>query len=162
MQITVHSLTGKQNLLSVELSTSIEDIKTTIKEKEGIYPHDQRLIVRLGDRYMILREGYTLGNYKIEDGAKVHLATPFRSTEGASTQEPFTIVISFSKQSYHYDVTSSLTVAELMDAIWAKQGIPIDRQVLTFRGIRLKEFSVLKDFMLRNDDTIVLDDCNPC
>jgi hypothetical protein len=45
-----------------------------------------------------------------------------------------------------------------MGMIRSSQRIPLDRQILTFRGTRLKEFSTLVDYSISNYDIITLED----
>ncbi|XP_056690159.1 ubiquitin-like [Spinacia oleracea] len=78
MQIFVKTLRGNTITLEVEGSNSIVDLKSMIKEKDGI-PMDQQRIM-MGDKELLEKEDYeermnTLEDYNINKETTLHLTS---------------------------------------------------------------------------------------
>ena len=69
MQIFVKTLTGKTITLDLEPSSSIDDVKTKIQEKDGV-PVDQQRLIWGGKT---LEDGRTLSDYNYTHTSKKSL-----------------------------------------------------------------------------------------
>jgi ubiquitin len=69
MRIYLKTLFGKSVILEVEPTDTVECLKAKIQEKEGVPPHQQRVIFA----GRCLEDGHTLNDYKIQRDGTIHL-----------------------------------------------------------------------------------------
>jgi hypothetical protein len=72
MQIFINTLSGKQFALEVEQTTTVDEVKSKIADREGL--PTGRQILSLPGKKTVLEDGKTLSAYGIGLNAKINLA----------------------------------------------------------------------------------------
>jgi hypothetical protein len=167
IQIFVRNLIGKTLALRVGPFDLVDTVKDKILEREGVPPHEQRLI--FSGRQ--LENGRTLADYNVQRDNTLHLVLRLRSSMGQTRLSAFeytwktgirigsTISISvmtLTGKIIPLEVKNDVTILQVMKKIEDKEGIPIHSQRLLFARVELPDNAMLYEYEIKRGSTFHL------
>ena len=145
MQLFVKTPNGKTLPLEVSTSASVIEIKSMIRDREGIPVSLQKLAFS-GKQ---LKDDNTLSDSKIQKECTIQLCFGLMGGEKIKL-----IIKPISGRTFYVEAGSSDSIDRVMDLINEKEGVPIRYQRLVFNGIGLEKGRALFDYKIKNDDII--------
>ncbi|XP_048842705.1 polyubiquitin-like [Brienomyrus brachyistius] len=149
MGLIIKFMNGQTISLSVELNTTVDQLKKEIEIKQGTPSARQRLSVQNGQRRDLTDGSRTLAEYGVRSGSTVIVLV----TEPA----PIQVFLKTEKGATHtYKIAPVETVSEFKKKVFNKEHVPVDQQRLIYGGRQMEDHKKLQDYDVENESTIFL------
>ncbi|XP_048842680.1 polyubiquitin-like [Brienomyrus brachyistius] len=156
MGLIIKFMNGQTISLSVELNTTVDQLKKEIEIKQGTPSARQRLSVQNGQRTDLTDGSRTLAEYGVRSGSTVIVLV----TEPASIQTqsaPIQVFLKREKDAMHtYEIAPGETVLEFKKKVFNKEHVPVDQQRLIYGGRQMEDHKKLEDYGVKKQSTIFL------
>ena len=143
--VFIQLVNGKVFIVEVRLTDTIKNLKMKIQNLEKIPYSQQRLFFGCN---LLTDDNLTLNDCEIKKESVVFLSTELNQT--------IFFVKTLTGKTIIFFAALSITVENLKDLIYEKEGIPPDQQKLIFAGRHLEYYKKLKDYGIKFKSTIHL------
>uniref|UniRef100_A0A183BX30 Ubiquitin-like domain-containing protein n=1 Tax=Globodera pallida TaxID=36090 RepID=A0A183BX30_GLOPA len=123
-----------------------------IQDKEGILITEQTLMFE--DKR--LRDDLTLDYYNIKPDSFLELRVQHPPSQSTIEITLKVLIDNMGDKMHKFDVQPWTTVRNLMDKIHHKVGVPVNEQLLLFKGTRLEKDKKLSEYDINNGSPIYL------
>ncbi|KAI3408530.1 Ubiquitin [Globodera pallida] len=138
--------------LNVQGWNTVLYIMKKIQDKEGILITEQTLMFE--DKR--LRDDLTLDYYNIKPDSFLELRVQHPPSQSTIEITLKVLIDNMGDKMHKFDVQQWTTVRNLMDKIHHKVGVPINEQLLLFKGTRLEKDKKLSEYNINNGSPIYL------
>ncbi|KAM9360659.1 ubiquitin-like protein ISG15 [Symphorus nematophorus] len=149
MEITIVMLDGRSHTLMVQPQHTVGYLKTLIKDKLGVPPHEQKLVFVNGQKISLSDDSKAVSYYGLQPGSQVSLLVI-----QPPTMQVFINNLQGKKSTY--DVKPDETVMNLKRRVECREGVKVSQQRLVYQSREMMDGDTLADYNIEALGTINL------